>query len=61
MNAEVKVARQRLSVLELAENLGNVSQACRRRGITRAQFYEYKKHFETFGLEGLAGLERFPP
>ena len=56
MNAEVKVARQRLSVLELAEKLGNVSEACRRRGMTRTQFYEYKKRFETFGLEGLADL-----
>jgi hypothetical protein len=56
MNADVKVARQRLSVLDLAEKLGNVSEACRRRGITRTQFYEYKKRFETFGLEGLADL-----
>jgi transposase InsO family protein len=56
MNAEVKVARQRLSVLELAEKLGNVSEACRRRGVTRTQFYEYKKRFEIFGLEGLADL-----
>lgn len=30
MNAEVKVARPRLSVRELAEKLGNVSEACRR-------------------------------
>ncbi len=36
MNAEAKVAKQRLSVLELAEVLGNVSEACRRRGMTRA-------------------------
>jgi transposase InsO family protein len=56
MNADVKVARQRLSVLDLAEKLGNVSEACRRRGITRTQFYEYKKRVETFGLEGLVDL-----
>ncbi len=29
MKAEEKLARQRLSVLELAEALGNVSEACR--------------------------------
>ena len=56
MQAEVKVARQRLSVLELAQKLGNVSDACRRRGMTRTQFYEYKKRFETQGLEGLKDL-----
>jgi len=35
MDPAEKVARHRLSVLELAEALGNVSGACRRRGITR--------------------------
>jgi hypothetical protein len=29
MKAEEKLIRQRLSVLELAESLGNVSEACR--------------------------------
>ena len=56
MNAEIKVGCQWLSVLELAEKLGNVMEACRRPGIARTQFYEYKKRFETFGLEGLVGL-----
>ena len=45
MKAEKKLARGRLSVLELAEALGNVSEACRRRGISRTQFYEYKRRF----------------
>jgi hypothetical protein len=39
MNGDEKLARQRLSVLELAEALGNVSEACRRRGMTRTQFH----------------------
>lgn len=34
-NPEEKLAHQRLSVLELAQALGNVSEACRRRGISR--------------------------
>lgn len=56
MNAEEKVARQRLSVLQLAETLGSVSDACRQRGMTRTMFYEYKKRFQTHGLEGLKDL-----
>ncbi len=56
MTAEEKVARHRLSVLELAEALGNVSEACRRRGMTRTQFYEYKRRFQTHGLDGLKDL-----
>jgi transposase InsO family protein len=53
---EEKLARGRLSVLELAEALGNVSEACRRRGISRTQFYEYKRRFQTHGMEGLKDL-----
>ncbi|HEB76848.1 MAG TPA: transposase, partial [Nitrospirae bacterium] len=54
--AENKLAKQRLSALQLAEALGNVTEACRRRGISRTQFYEYKRRFQTHGLEGLKDL-----
>lgn len=56
MKAEDKLVRQRLSVLELAQTLGNVSEACRQRGVSRTQFYEYKRRFQTHGLEGLKDL-----
>jgi len=56
MEAQTKVAKQRLSVLELANKLGNVSEACRRRGMDRASFYEWKRRFQTHGLEGLKDL-----
>lgn len=51
-----KVARQRLSVLQLAQTLGNVSQACKRGGMDRTSFYEYKRRFQTHGIEGLKDL-----
>lgn len=56
MTAEEKLAHQRLSVLQLAEMLGNVTEACRQCGISRTQFYEYKRRFQTHGLEGLKDL-----
>lgn len=56
MNAEDKIALHKLSVLELAQSLGNVSQACKQRGVSRTQFYEYKRRFQTHGLEGLKDL-----
>jgi transposase InsO family protein len=56
--AEKKVVHHRLNALELAKALGNVSEACRRRGICRSQFYEYKRRFQTHGL---AGLKDLPP
>ncbi len=56
MEAELKLAKQRLSVLELAERLGNVSEACKLRGMDRTSFYEWKRRFQTHGLEGLKDL-----
>ena len=56
MYAEEKVIRQRLSVLELAEALGNVSEACRQRAVSRTQFYEYKNRLAKLGIEGLKDL-----
>lgn len=56
MKVEQKIAHHRMGVLELAEALGNVSEACRRRGMTRTQFYDYKRRFQTHGLEGLKDL-----
>jgi hypothetical protein len=60
LNAETKVAKQRLSVLELAEVLDNVSETCRRRRIIRTQFYDFKRRFETQGVEGLKDLPPIP-
>ncbi len=55
-DAATKVAQHRLSVLELAQQLGNVAEACRRGGMDRTSFYEYKRRFQTHGLEGLKDL-----
>ena len=55
-DAGTKVAEQRLSVLELAKELGNVAEACRRRGMDRTSFYEWRRRFQTHGFEGLKDL-----
>ena len=52
----IKVAHQRLSVLQLAEMLGNVSVACKQMGMDRTSFYEWKRRFQTHGLEGLKDM-----
>ena len=56
MDAVTKVAKQRLSVLQLAEKLGNAAEACRKRGMDRTSFYEWKRRFQTQGFEGLKDL-----
>lgn len=48
MTTDKKVARRKLSLLELAADLGNVSKACRVMGYSRQQFYEIRRNFQTF-------------
>jgi hypothetical protein len=43
-----------LAVLALAEELGSVTEACRRAGISRSRFYELKQAFPSHGVAGLA-------
>ena len=58
MTAEKKVARRKLSLLELASDLNNVSKACQVMGYSRQQFYEIRRNFQTYGADGL--LDRIP-
>jgi transposase InsO family protein len=52
-----KLAHRRMTVLELAERLGNVSEACRRGGLDRTSFYDWKRRFQLQGLDGLKDLQ----
>ena len=58
MTAEEKVARRKLSLLELAVELNNVSKACRVMGYSRQQFYEIRRNYQVHGAEGL--IDRLP-
>ena len=58
MTTEKKVARRKLSLLELAQQLGNISKACQLMGYSRQQFYEIRRNFQTYGADGL--LDRLP-
>jgi transposase InsO family protein len=53
-----KAARRKLNMLELAEELDNVSKACRIMGYSRQQFYEIRRDFQTYGAKGL--LDKLP-
>jgi hypothetical protein len=44
---------QRLRVLRDAERLGNVSEACRRHGVSRTLFYRLRRRLEQYGADGV--------
>ena len=50
MTLEDSIHSQRLRVLREAERLGNVSEACRRHGLSRTLFYRLRKRFERTAL-----------
>ncbi len=52
MTTEQKIARRKLSLLELASDLGNVSKACKVIGYSRQQFYEIRRNFQTTARTG---------
>ena len=53
MTLEDRVQAQRLHVFRRAEELGNVSAACREAGVSRTLFYRWKRDYEAYGAEAL--------
>ena len=61
MTTQEKLIRKKQSLIELAEYLQNVSQACRINGVSRQHFYDIKKAYEEQGIEGLREKSRRKP
>ena len=51
LHGNERIIKHKLGLLNLAEELGNVSQACRVMGLSRDTFYRYKEAMDNGGVE----------
>ncbi|MDD3847234.1 MAG: IS481 family transposase [Syntrophorhabdaceae bacterium] len=55
------IINRKLNILELGQTLGNITDACRRLGVSRQHYYDIKTAIMEEGLEGLLEKSRCAP
>ncbi len=61
MTKDQKIIKNKLGLLRLAEELGNVSRACKVMGFSRDTFYRYRQAVDEGGVEALMEKTRRKP
>jgi transposase InsO family protein len=61
LHSNERIIKHKLGLLNLAEELGNVSKACQVMGLSRDTFYRYKSALEDGGVEALFEKDRRGP
>src|SRR5579859_7598947 len=60
-HVSARIIRNKLGLLNLAQELGNVSRACKIMGLSRDTFYRYQTAIEAGGVEALIEKTRRKP
>jgi transposase InsO family protein len=60
-HGSARIIKNKLGLLNLAQELGNVSKACKIMGLSRDTFYRYQNAVEEGGLEALVDKSRRKP
>ena len=61
LNSNERIIKHKVGLLNLAEELGNVSKACKMMGLSRDTFYRYKEAVEEGGVDALLDKPRRIP
>jgi transposase InsO family protein len=61
MTRDQYIIRRKMNIVKLGQTLNNVSEACRKLGISRQHYYDIRKAIEEEGLEGLLEKSRRAP
>ena len=61
LHTNERILKHKLGLLNLAEELGNVSKACQVMGLSRDTFYRYKSAVDDGGIDALLEKDRRRP
>lgn len=61
MTQQQYIIKRKLNILDFAAQLGNISEACRKLGVSRQHYYDIRGAIEEHGVEGLLEQARNKP
>jgi len=61
LNSNERIIKHKIGPLNLAEELGNISQACKMMGLSRDTFYRHKEAVDEGGVQALLDKSRKNP
>lgn len=61
MTQQQYIINRKVNIVELAQTLGNISEACRNLGVSRQHYYDIKTAINEDGIEGLLEKSRKQP